>query len=235
MTNQRLRDTKSIIAIPLAIVIAGGLIAGAIFMTNNNSDTVVTNGNSNIREVKAVTSDDHIMGNPDAKLIVVEYSDTECPFCKNFHNTMRQIMQEHGSTGDVAWVYRHFPLDNLHKKARNEALATECVASIGGENAFWKYINQIFDITPANDKLDPAELLNIAKEQGIDEAKFTACMADGSLAEKVESDYQSGLDAGVEGTPYSIILVKGSQTVVPIDGAQPYSVVSNVINTLLNK
>jgi protein-disulfide isomerase len=123
MTNS-MKDTKSIIAIPLAIVIAGGLIAGAVFMTKNDS-SIVSESESKIREVKAVTSEDHIMGNPDARLVVVEYSDTECPYCKNFHKTMQQIMQEHGSSGDVAWVYRHFPLDNLHKKARNEALATE--------------------------------------------------------------------------------------------------------------
>lgn len=233
MTNS-MKDNKSIIAIPLAIVLAGGLIAGAIFMTKGNSDTS-PNQNSNIKEIKPVTSDDHIMGNPDAKLVVVEYSDTECPFCKNFHNTMKQIMQEYGPNGDVAWVYRHFPLDHLHKKARNEALATECAASLGGTDAFWKYIGRIFEVTGSNDKLDPQELYNIATEQGLDSTKFTTCMTEKTLAAQVQSDYESGVAAGVEGTPYSIILVKGSQTVVPIDGAQPYSVVSNVIKTLLQK
>ena len=233
MTN-RMKDTKSIIAIPLAIIVAGGLIAGAIFMTKSDSATI-SEGESNIKEVKAVTSDDHILGNPDARLVVVEYSDTECPYCKNFHNTMNQIIKEHGSNGDVAWVYRHFPLDVLHKKARNEALATECVASLGGNNLFWNYLNRIFEVTGSNDALPEEELYTLAEEQGIDRAKFTACMEDGKLAEKVESDYQSGLDAGVKGTPYSIILVKGSNSVVPIDGAQPYSMVSNVINTLLEK
>lgn len=229
-----MKDTKSIIAIPLAIVVAGGLIAGAIFMTNN-SNAVIADPSSNVKEIKAVTGDDHILGNPNAELVVVEYSDTECPYCKNFHTTIRQIMQEHGSQGEVAWVYRHFPLDNLHKKARYEALATECVASIGGNNAFWNYLNRIFEITPSNDGLEAEELFTLAEEQGIDTTEFTACMNDGSLAAAVEDDYQSGLDANVRGTPYSFILVKGSQTVVPIDGAQPYSVVKNVITTLLEK
>jgi protein-disulfide isomerase len=231
-----MKDNKNIIAIPLAIIVAGGLVAGAIFMVKGNNVPVNTNVDSKIKEVKAVTSDDHIMGNPNAKVLVVEYSDTECPFCKNFHNTMKQVMQEHGSNGDVAWVYRHFPLDSLHKKARNEALATECAASIGGgDEAFWKYIGRVFEITGSNDKLDQKELYNIAAEQGLNKEKFAACMTEAKLAENVQSDYQSGLDAGVQGTPYSIILVKGSQTVIPVDGAQPYSVVSNVINTLLQK
>jgi protein-disulfide isomerase len=231
-----MKDTKNAIAIPLAIVIAGGLIAGALFFTNKSAPVNTDDSVSKIKQIKPITSEDHILGNPNAKLVIVEYSDTECPFCKNFHNTMKQIMAEHGSNGDVAWVYRHFPLDNLHKKARNEALATECAASVGGGNdAFWKYIGRVFEITGSNDKLDPVELTNIAKEQNLDEAKFAACMSEGKLASKVNSDYQSGIDAGVQGTPYSIILVKGSQTVVPIDGAQPYAAVSNLINTLLDK
>jgi protein-disulfide isomerase len=226
-----MRDTKSIIAIPLAIVIAGGLIAGAIFMTNNN-DSVASVANSKIKEVKAVTSDDHIMGNPNASLVVIEYSDTECPWCKKFHATMKQVMQEHGSNGDVAWVYRHFP---LHKRSTTEAMATECAAEQGGDTAFWKYIDRIFEVTGGNDSLEPEELFKIAKEQGLDEAKLKSCIDSEKYSAKIQSDYQSGQDAGVTGTPHSIILVKGSQSIVPIDGAQPYNVVSNVIRTLLEK
>jgi protein-disulfide isomerase len=230
-----MKDFKSSIAIPLAIIVAGGLVAVSLFMTRDNTQVANTDDNTTTREVKAVTDDDHILGNPKAELVIVEYSDTECPYCKSFHNTMKQIMQEHGSNGEVAWVYRHFPLDKIHSKARNEALATECVNKIAGNDAFWKYLARIFEITPANNGLDQAELVNIVKEQGLDEKKFNECMTDGSLATRVESDYQSGLDAGVTGTPYSIILVKGSQTVVPINGGQPYSVVSNVVKSLLGK
>ncbi len=78
---------------------------------------------------------DHIRGNPDAPVTLVEYSDFECPFCKRFHPTVKRIVDEYG--GRVRWVYRHFPLDEIHPvKARREAAAAECAAELGGNDAF---------------------------------------------------------------------------------------------------
>ena len=77
--------------------------------------------------VRPVTREDHIKGNPDAPIKIVEYSDFECPFCKRFHDTMNEVMSE-VDNGQVAWVFRHFPLDQLHPvKARAVAVASECV------------------------------------------------------------------------------------------------------------
>ena len=64
--------------------------------------------------VKVVDSEDHIFGNPDAPVKLVEYSDFECPFCKRVHPTLKKIMADYGIDGEVAWVYRHFPLDSIH-------------------------------------------------------------------------------------------------------------------------
>src|SRR5574343_1436136 len=105
----------------------------------------------------------------------VEYSDTECPFCKQFHSTLRQMMDEYGKDGKVAWVYRHFPIDGLHPKARKEAEATECANELGGPSKFWEYTNMIYERTPGNDGLDPANLPKFAKEIGLDEKAFTEC------------------------------------------------------------
>src|SRR3546814_2871400 len=69
------------------------------------------------------------MGSPDASVKVIEFSDFECPFCKGFHRTMGQVMEEYGQDGKVAWVYRHFPIDSIHSKARKEAQASECARS----------------------------------------------------------------------------------------------------------
>ncbi len=113
-------------------------------------------GEKGVKDLKLdpVTDKDHIAGNAQADIIIVEYSDTECPFCKKFHETMIQVMDEYGKSGKVAWVYRHFPLDALHKKARKEAEATECAAELGGNDKFWEYLNLMMKITPANDQLD---------------------------------------------------------------------------------
>ena len=100
---------KSSFAVPMAIIIAGALIAGAVYFNkgnkgSNNSNNLVVKDN-NVTEtakennVKAVSSADHIRGNPNAKVKVIEFSDPECPFCKRFHNTMNQIIDEYGKSG----------------------------------------------------------------------------------------------------------------------------------------
>lgn len=105
-----------------------------------------------------VTEKDRIAGNPQADLTIVEYSDPECPFCKRFHETMMQAMDEYGKQGKVAWVYRHFPLDAIHSKARHEAEAIECAGELGGNDKFWEYVNTLYKITPSNNQLDPTLL-----------------------------------------------------------------------------
>ncbi|MCK9352115.1 MAG: thioredoxin domain-containing protein [Candidatus Paceibacterota bacterium] len=104
--------------------------------------------------IPPVTANDRITGNIDAPIKIVDYSDTECPFCKRFHQTMLDIMKEYGASGKVAWVYRHFPLDGLHQKARYEAEAAECAFEQGGNTKFWEYLDLMFKVTPSNDGLD---------------------------------------------------------------------------------
>ena len=150
---------KTNFTIPAAIVLAGALVAGAILFTRSDDQgaAVAQALNDTPITIRPVDSTDHIVGNPNAEVVVIEYSDTECPFCKNFHQTMRQIMDEYGKEGSVAWVYRHFPLEQLHSKAVKEAEATECAAYVGGPNKFWDYINRLFEVTPSNDGLEMAQ------------------------------------------------------------------------------
>ena len=221
-------------AIPLAIVIAGLAIAGAVLFggKSNNAPSAPTAASNQPAQivVDPVTSTDHILGsNPAAKVVIVEYSDTECPFCKLFSPTLARIMDEYGPTGKVALVYRHFP---IHSKSTNEAEATECANKLGGNTIFWQYLTKIFDITPANDGLDPAELPKIATSLGLDETAFNTCLSSGEMKPIVDKDQQSGLKAGLQGTPYSIILVDG-KVAGTIDGAQPYDVVKAQIDQLL--
>ena len=92
-------------------------------------------------EVPALTASDRYLGNINADVVIIEYSDIDCPFCKKFHPTMERIAQEYGSK--IAWVYRHFPLDSLHPEARTKAEATECVAQLAGNEVFWKYLKTL--------------------------------------------------------------------------------------------
>ncbi len=96
-------------------------------------------------KLKPVNPDDHIIGNINAKIIIVEYSDLDCPFCKTFHKTMHRVVKD--MNGDVAWVYRHYPIPQLHPNAFQKAEATECAWEQGGNDAFWKYTDKVFEIT----------------------------------------------------------------------------------------
>lgn len=219
-------------AIPFAIVIAGLAIAGAIYFGDGKKGAIPTAAQPN-GIVESVTATDHIVGNPNAKIIIVEYSDTECPFCKSFHPTMQRIMNEYGKDGKVAWVYRHFPLP-FHTKAPKEAEATECANKLGGNTKFWEYINKVFEITPGNNQLDPAELPKIAKTVGLDVDAFNKCLDSNDMKVIVDKNLASGQKAGVGGTPYSIILVD-KKAVSSINGAQPYEQVKAQIDATLNK
>lgn len=221
-------------AIPLAIVVAGIAIALAIYFGDGKKaalPSAVQRAAGNA-VVDPVTSADHILGNPDAKVVIIEYSDPECPYCKMFHPVMERIMSEYGKDGNVAWVYRQFPIASLHPKAHHESEAVECANKLGGNTKFWEYINKIFEITPGNNQLDPAELPKIAKTVGLDVTAFNTCLNSGEMVAIVDKSLASGDRAGVTGTPFSIILVN-KKPVDGINGYKPYEEVKAQIDALL--
>ncbi len=180
-------------------------------------------------KLAAITSDDHILGNPDVPITVVEFSDTECPFCKRFHPTMHQLISEFD--GQVNWVYKHFPLDSLHSKARKEAEATECAAELGGNDAFWKYLDKIFEETPSNNGLDSSLLPEFAVEIGLDKSAFVDCLDSGRMSDIVAEHLSQAGEAGGRGTPYSVIIANGRT--IPVSGAVPYEKLKSIIEPLL--
>lgn len=221
--------------IPIAIVIAGIIIAGAIiYSTGKNdqpADVKEVFSDNVLDKVKPFSASDHILGNSNAPVKIIEFSDTECPFCKRFHLTMHQAVDEY--KGKVAWVYRHFPLDSLHSKARKEAEAVECAAELGGNDKFWAYLDRLFEITPSNNGLDAEQLPEIAVDVGLDKQKFESCLKSGRHAARVEADYQDAIASGGRGTPYSIAITSNGEKSV-INGAQPFSSVKQIIDAVLN-
>ena len=177
---------------------------------------------------------DHIRGNPAAAVTLVEYSDFECPFCKRFHPTAKKLVEESG--GRVKWVYRHFPLDELHPvKARKEAVASECAAELGGNDAFWKFADRFYELTPSNNKTDVDTVLaQIVREIGLDKARFASCLASGRHDRRVEEDHQNAVASGGRGTPWSLIVSKSGRT-YPLSGAQPYATVKQLFELALQE
>ncbi len=259
--------------VPMAIVVAGLLIAGAIFLRGSASSeqakaTVPGTGASASPELSAITlrpidGTDYMRGNPDANIVFVEFSDAECPFCKRFHTTMKQVMNDYGKAGQVAWVYRQYPIVQLHSRAPKESEALLCAGELGGNAKFWDYTDRVFETTSSNDSLDPAELPKIAGEVGLDQKKFTACLSSGKYKARVDSEFNDGATAGVNGTPHSVLVLKSpiSETAkttlmrlfepyrdnqgqlpvtfstdglrVGMNGALPYPLVKSTIDTLL--
>lgn len=223
--------------VPGAIVLAGIIVAGSILYSNLEPQVAAlpegVNPAKNLAEnVLPLTGEDHILGDPNAPVAVIEFSDLECPFCKRFHETMKRVMQDYGETGKIAWAYRHFPLDSRHPKARNEARATECAGELGGNTAFWAYIDRVFAVTPSNNGLDAAELPKIAEYVGVNRAAFESCLAGDRHADRVEAQTQDAINSGGQGTPFTIIRTRDGRTSV-INGAQSYEAVKQVIDAAL--
>ncbi|MBI3633570.1 MAG: thioredoxin domain-containing protein [Candidatus Vogelbacteria bacterium] len=231
-------QTKIEITVPMAIIIAGIFIAGAIVVAKGQNVAPVSPTNqiepvsqSDIN-LKAVDSGEHIRGSISAPIKIVEFSDPECPFCKRFHSTMKQVMDNYGTKGEVAWVYRDFPLDSLHPKARKESEALECAANIGGNEIFWKYLDRLMEITPSNNQLDPVKLNEIADYVKLDQKQFTDCLKSSKFASKVQAGIDDATAAGGRGTPYSVV-ISASGKKIAIDGAYPYESVAQTIDQVL--
>jgi len=227
------QNSQNSFLIPLAIVVAGGFVAAAIYFGTGSggSPTATINTNNQNAEIDLVppAEKDHIIGSRNADLVIVEYSDTECPFCKTFHNTMHQIVRDYD--GKVAWVYRHFPIAQLHSKAIKESEATECAAELGGNQVFWEYLDKIFETTNSNDSLDPSELPKIAAAVGLDVNAFNTCLSSGRHTELVKKSVEEAIKAGALGTPYSVIVTQDGQKVL-INGAEPIAMVKAKIDAL---
>jgi len=178
----------------------------AVGDTNVPTDVNGKLSDEQAKAVEKVSDKDRVRGSRDAQVFIIEYSDLECPFCKQFHPTVQQIVDEY--KGNVAWVYRHFPLDSLHPKADKEAEAAECAFEQGGEAGFWKFIDKIFEVATSNNTLDLAKLPTYAGQVGLNQTKFKTCLDSGKYKDEVERQYQSGATAGVNGTPGSFVINK---------------------------
>ncbi len=156
-------------------------------------------GSSHI-QARPIQEDDHILaGKRGAPLTIVMYSDTECPFCKDFFlNSLPKLKKDYGSS--VVFVYRHFPLPE-HTRAKHEAEATECAYKLGGEDAFQRYIKRLYTLTRSDGTLDVSALSQIASDLGLDRGAFSSCLESGEMLRRVERDMQDGAFLGVYMTP----------------------------------
>jgi protein-disulfide isomerase len=168
--------------------------------SNNNGDP--TNGGNNAGEKPPLNADDHILGDVNAPVTVIEYADFQCPFCGNFARTeFDTIKANYIDTGRVRWVYRHFPLRNIHDRAEASARASECAADQG---SFYPYMELTFATVNGSNAaiLTDSQLQQHAATLGLNTTQFNACFPPGdSKAAKVQQDFDSGVALGLTGTP----------------------------------
>jgi protein-disulfide isomerase len=229
-------------AIPLALAVIGVIIGGYFLLSGGSANRLT--GLSGIATDQAkpsepldnfrpVDANDWIKGDLEADVIIVEYSDIECPFCKIFHETLKEVTADYDGT-EVAWVFRHFPLDMLHQNARLEAEATQCAGLIGGNEKFWEYLSLLFETTTSNDGLDIDQLPEMAKAIGLDQTDFNNCLNQGLASEAINIDLQNAADSGAAGTPFAVIICKDDFK-ISIPGAIPTQEMKNLIDNLLTE
>jgi formate-nitrite transporter family protein len=140
-----------------------------------------------------ISADDHVEGPPDAPLQLVMYGDFQCPYCTAAYPIVRRVRER--LSGRLAFVFRHFPLREIHPEAQDAAEASEAAAAQG---AFWPMHDRLYE---SGGRLGLDDLVSYAGELGLDRERVAAEL-DGSVhAARVQRDFDSGLASGVGGTP----------------------------------
>ena len=173
------------------------------------------------------------LGQKNATVTVVEFSDYQCPFCaRHVQQTLPLLRKEYVDTGKVKYVFRDHPLESIHPAAFKAAEAARC----GGEQGkFWEMHDKLFS---NQTKLTAADLAAHAQEVSLDAAKFKECLDSGRQAGKIRTDLADGAKAGVRGTPGFFIGLTSPggptfKAVKFINGAQPYAQFKEAIDGLL--
>jgi protein-disulfide isomerase len=172
--------------------------------------------------VQVSLDDDPVLGNANAPLTVIEFSDFECPFCgRAFTDAVAGIKRDYVDTGKVKLVYRDFPL-SFHPQALPAALAAECAKE---QNKFWEMHDKIFT---NQGSLSEANYKAWAKEFGLNEAQFNSCVDSRKYESEIQKDMAEGSSAGVSGTP-TFYIGNAARGYVQIVGARPYAVIQQII------
>jgi len=218
----------------LAVIVVGGFIA---FTGNGGSPTGAAVGAPNPTQVpsqpsqqpsvvSASVDDDPFIGNENAPVAIIEFSDYQCPFCQRFWSqTLPLLKSEYIDTGKVKFVYRDFPLDSIHPFATPAAEAAECVrdAAGGSNEVYFEYHDKIFT---NQQSLNNDNLKVWAQELGYN---IDDCLSSGKFTSEVRKDLADGQSAGGRGTPFFVIIGSNGQG-TPLSGAQPYPAFKQIID-----
>ena len=199
-----------------AIIVAGGLIALAVFYSQpapplSNTSNIAPDNNSGANALAASVDDDTLLGDPNAPITFIEFGDYQCPFCTRFFNEVESTLRDkYVKTGKMKFVYRDFPF--LGDESRWAALASECADEQG---KFWEYHDLLFVRHRGENQgtFTKDNLKRWAGELGLNQGQFDACLDSEKYAEEIKKDLEDARAAGVEGTPTAFIngeIVRGA-------------------------
>ena len=179
----------------ILLLIVVSFIAGYLFFKVKNLEQGKGPGTTEQKQeqqikIKKPTASEHWNGLKNARSVWIEYADLQCPYCKQIHPDLTKLLNVNKEK--LAWVFRHFPLP-LHEKAQKGSEVTECAADQGGNEAFWKSLEVVFEKLPETELSD---LPKLAGEIGVDEAKLKACLDNGKFEKKVKDQLEEGTKAG---------------------------------------
>lgn len=184
--------------------------------------------------VKISADNDPIIGDPNAPITIIEFSDFQCPFCARFHvQTLPSIYEEYIEQGKVKLVFRDFPIQNIHPNALPAAVAAECANEQG---KFKEMHDILFDTQSQWNKIETVAALSLfsqyASDMQMDQEKFESCIASGKYIEEIRKDLEDGRDYGVSGTPGFFV---GNDEIgyVELKGAQPFESFKKIIDAQL--
>ncbi|MDQ7009105.1 MAG: DsbA family protein [Candidatus Gracilibacteria bacterium] len=201
----------------------------------NNAPAPSAGSTISVEKAKEITQKDtYILGNPDAEITWVEYSDLECPFCKRLHEagTIEEVMKAYD--GKVNFVFKQFPL-GFHAQAQMEAEALLCAGDLNGTDKYYEFINKIFAGSKTNGRSYTKESISeLGSTIGIDKTKLLSCITSGKFTEKAKAEMAEGQSLfGITGTPGNVLINNKTGKWDKLPGAYPTAAFKEKIDLLL--
>lgn len=206
-----------------------GVIGGDKSPTKDAAPTQPTNPSAVNENVKVkIEANDPVLGDTNADISIVEFSDFQCPFCARAHDDTLSDFEDsdYFKNGEVNLVYKQFPLTSIHQYAQKAAEASLCANDQG---KFWEYHDMLFANQQA---LDINSLKQYASDLGLDTSKFNNCLDNGEQESEVNKESGQAVDAGGRGTPYFVVVNNKNDKTQSISGAVPFAQLESAINSV---
>jgi protein-disulfide isomerase len=224
-------------ALFVACLVALCAVLFAWLFTHNTPTATTSPAANDFPDIRAsgtsthITQEDHILGSPDALVFLVVYTDFQCPFCREYHGTLRTIMDIYGPSGEVALIYRHMPLVQLHPHSPTYHLASECVHEQMDDIGFWKFTDTLFESAAHTNTASSTVLTALAVQAGARENEFRICMQEERYTARVQQNFDTGWEKDIRKTPYTILVTPYQEIV--IDELRSFKTIAASLETIL--